>query len=63
MKKAFSLVLIFIGTFLTINFGYIFLGFAVSNPLFQWTIFVEPMIFSAGLILLGVLLIALGMVL
>ncbi|NWF89549.1 MAG: hypothetical protein HXY50_08820 [Ignavibacteriaceae bacterium] len=62
MRKALFLLMIIVGTILIVVYTYVFTGFAASNPLFRWTIFVEPMIFSALLILIGILLVVLGIV-
>lgn len=62
MKKVFYILMIIIGTCLVGIFTYVLIGFSTANPLFRWAIFVEPMIFSSLLILIGVLLTVLGIV-
>jgi cytochrome c oxidase subunit IV len=60
MKNIIPYLLITIGTFLVINYSFVYADLSSSNPLLRWSIFVEPMIYSAGLILLGILLFGLG---
>ncbi len=60
MKKIIYYLLIIIGVFLIIYYSFVYYGLSSSNPLLRWSIFVEPMIYSVVLILLGILLIVLG---
>ncbi len=60
MKKIIYYLMIILGALLMIYYSFVYYGLSSSHPLLRWSMFVEPMVFSIGLILLGALLIALG---
>jgi|GEM_PF-3901279 len=52
--------MILAGAIMMILFGYASYGFIASHPLFRWTIFVEPLIFTSILFFVGFLLVVFG---
>jgi hypothetical protein len=63
MKKRIAAYLMLVtGAVLMALFGYVSYGFMTSHPLFRWTIFVEPLIFSSVLFFTGVVLVLAGLV-
>jgi len=63
VKRFLAYFLILLGVALSALYIYVFYGMAESHPLVRLSIFIEPMIYSAALIFLGLILIVAGVML
>jgi len=61
MKKMLYYLMMIAGALLVGLYSYVFYSLSSSHPLIKYSIFVEPMFFSALLILLGILLFGSGL--
>jgi hypothetical protein len=62
MNKIFSILLILIGLFLVLYFGYVFIIFSSSNNPLILPFIAEPILFSIVLVGMGLIIVVIGII-